>query len=145
MEKVDGISLPSYHGDIINGVDFDKTSREPNPHRMRQAYQLSVTTLNVMRSALQGGIANLKDVHQFNLDFAHRYSNTERFLEVAHQIEHALQFMQAFGVSIDHPQLRETRIYTSHEALLLPYEQAFIRQCPETGAWYNRSAHFLWI
>lgn len=145
LETVAGESLPSYRGDIINGVDFNAQSRQPDPQRLLTAYQLSVQSLNVIRSVLQGGLASLKEIHQLNLDFAQRYSSTARFLELARTIEHSLQFMQACGIAIDSPQLRETRVYTSHEALLLPYEQAFIRQCPETGQWYNRSAHFLWI
>tara|TARA_Y100001934_G_scaffold283832_1_gene407673 strand:- start:17826 stop:19229 length:1404 start_codon:yes stop_codon:yes gene_type:complete len=145
FEKKGDVSLPSYRGDIINGVGFTDEDRIPDPARMMTAYQQSVTTLNTMRSLLQGGLANLQEIHQLNLDFAHKYSTTDRFLEMASQIEHSLQFMEACGIAIDSPYLSETRVYTSHEALLLPYEQAFIRQCPETGKWYNRSAHFIWI
>jgi len=145
IEQQGDQSLPSYRGDIINGLVFDEQTRLPNPERMLTAYQLSVTTLNVMRSALQGGLANLEAIHQLNLDFAQKYSSTQRYLSLAKTIEHSLKFMKACGIAIDSPHLRETRVYTSHEALLLPYEQAFIRQCPESGQWYNRSAHFVWI
>lgn len=145
IETIDNKSLPSYRGDIINGAEFSEEMRKANPDRMLKAYQLSVTTLNVMRAALQGGLANLGTLHQLNRDFAQRYSSTERFLELAQKIEDALAFMSACGISTESPHLRETRVYTSHEALLLPYEQAFLRKCPETGAWYSRSAHFLWI
>ena len=145
IETQGTLALPSYRGDIINGVDFDAQSREPNPQRMLKAYYQSATTINLLRAQLSGGLANLGQLHQLNVDFAKRYPSSQRLQVFVAQIEQALAFMQACGVDTAGPAIRETKIYTSHEALLLPYEQAFIRFCPQRERWYNQSAHFVWI
>lgn len=144
-ETINGQTYKSYRGDIINALGLNAQDRMPDPKRMLTAYQQSVATLNTIRSLTHSGLADLSTIHQLNLDFAHRYDNTHRFLEVAQHIEHAMSFMTACGVPQDLPVLRQTSLHTSHESLLLPYETAFIRQCPQTGEWYNRSAHFVWI
>lgn len=145
-ETIDGVTLDSYRGDIINGVDFTEEARRPNPKRMLQAYNQSAATLNLIRAFASGGLADLHQVHKWNLDFAHQSEVSEKYEELAERIEESLNFMAACGVtSKTYRTLRETDFYTSHEALLLPYEEAFTRQDSLTGDWYDVSAHMLWI
>ena len=145
-ETVGGKELPSYFGDIINGIDFDDASRRNDPQRMVQAYGQSAATLNLLRAFAGGGYANLRQVHKWTLDHIGRSPWAERFRETADRIGEALDFMAACGVDpATVPQLRATSFYTSHEALLLPYEQALTRQDSLTGDWYDCSAHMLWI
>lgn len=146
METLDGTELPSYRGDIVNGLEFDEKSRIPDPNRILQAYNQSTSTLNLLRSFSRGGYADLHRVKQWILDFAKDSPQGERYLSVAKEIEHALAFLAAIGVDTDNTNIvRETQFYTSHEALLLPYEQALTRTDSTTGDWYDVSAHFLWI
>ncbi len=146
METVDGVELPSYRGDIINGFDFDADTRRPDPDRMVQAYNQAASTLNLLRAFAQGGYADLHKVHQWNLGFVGRSDQGERYEDMANRIDEALQFMAACGVTSDAiPAIRETEFFTSHEALLLPYEQALTRVDSTSGDWYDVSAHFLWI
>jgi len=146
METVDGVELPSYRGDIINGFDFVAEDRAPNPDRMVQAYNQSAATLNLLRAFAQGGYADLHKVHQWNLGFVAKTPQAERYHGLANRIDEAVQFMAACGVNAETtPQIRETEFYTSHEALLLPYEQALTRQDSTTGDMYGVSAHLLWI
>jgi 3-deoxy-7-phosphoheptulonate synthase len=141
-----GKELPSYRGDIVNGIDFDEASRQPDPQRLLQAYNQSAATLNLLRAFAQGGFADLHKVHQWNLKFVAGSSQGERYDELAARIDEALAFMEACGVTPDKvPQLRETDFYTSHEALLLNYEQTLTRIDSLTGQWYDCSAHLLWI
>ncbi len=145
-ETVDGITLPSYRGDIINDLDFTETARVPNPEKLVQAYNQSAATLNLLRAFAQGGFADLNKVHQWNLDFVGNSPLGERYENLAAQIDKSLSFMQACGItSQTAPQLHETSLYTSHEALLLNFEQALTRQDSITGDWYDCSAHMLWI
>ncbi len=145
-ETVDGVELPSYRGDIINAFDFDEGSRRPDPERMVQAYNQAAATLNLLRAFAQGGYADLHKVHQWNLGFVGRSAQGERYEDMANRIDEALQFMAACGVTSDSARpIRETEFYTSHEALLLPYEQALTRVDSTSGDWYDVSAHFLWI
>ncbi len=145
-ETIDGVTLDSYRGDIINGVDFTMEERVPNPERMIHAYNQSAATLNLIRAFASGGMADLHQVHQWNLDFAHQSEVSEKYEELAEGIDESLKFMAACGVtSKTYRTLRETDFYTSHEALLLPYEEAFTRQDSMTGDWYDVSAHMLWI
>ena len=145
-ESIDGKELPSYFGDIINGIDFDDATRRNDPQRMVQAYGQSAATLNLLRAFAGGGYANLRQVHNWTLDHIGRSPWAERFRETADRIGEALDFMAACGVDPKTvPQLRSTSFYTSHEALLLPYEQALTRQDSLTGDWYDCSAHMLWI
>ncbi|MDR3514318.1 MAG: 3-deoxy-7-phosphoheptulonate synthase class II [Azospirillaceae bacterium] len=145
-EEIGGVSLPSYRGDIINGFDFDPVSREPDPERMIQAFNQSAATLNLLRAFSQGGYADLHKVHSWTLGFVERSPEGERYREMADRLNEALAFMAACGVTAETtPQIRETDFFTSHEALLLPYEQALTRIDSTTGEWYDVSAHMLWI
>ena len=145
-EILDGVELDSYRGDIINGVEFTKEARTPNPQRMIQAYNQASATQNLLRAFATGGMADLHQVHSWNLDFAHKSEVSEQYEKLAEEIERSLKFMKACGItSKTYRNLRETDFYTSHEALLLPYEEAFTRKDSLTGEWYNTAAHMVWI
>jgi len=145
-ETINGITLPSYRGDIINDIAFTSESREPNPERMLKAYHQSASTLNLIRAFAQGGLADLHQVHKWNRNFVEQSPQSDRYKSMADQIDDALAFMSACGISPSNtPHIRETQFYTSHEALLLPYEQALTRQDSLTGDWYDCAAHMLWI
>lgn len=145
-ETKNGVTLPSYRGDIINGYDFTAEARIPDPDRMIRAYNQSAATLNLLRAFAQGGYADLQKVHNWNLDFIKGTALAQRYDAMAAQIDQALSFMRACGISGETvPAMRETDFYTCHEALLLPYEQAMTRVDSTSGDWYDTSAHFLWI
>lgn len=145
-ETINGVTLPSYRGDIINDIEFTEASRIPSPERMLQAYQQSTSTLNLLRAFAQGGFADLNQVHKWNLDFVEKSPLGERYRELADRIDESLRFMRACGLTTTNtPQLRETTLFTSHEALLLPYEEALTRCDSLTGQWYDCAAHMLWI
>lgn len=153
-ETRDGVTLPSYRGDIINGFNFDKASRVPDPERMIRAYVQAASTLNLLRALAQGGYADLNQVHAWNLDFVKKSSQATRYETVAKRLDDALTFMAALGITSETtPQIRESEFYTSHEALLLYYEQALTRRDSTTarpqdgyeGDWYDCSGHMLWI
>jgi 3-deoxy-7-phosphoheptulonate synthase len=146
MEDIDGVSLPSYRGDIINGFDFTADSRVPDPERMMQAYTQAAATLNLLRAFAQGGYADLHKVHQWTLSFVERSPAGEHFQELANRLDETLAFMAACGITAETtPQIRETDFFTSHEALLLPFEEALTRIDSTSGDWYDVSAHMLWI
>ncbi len=146
FEDIDGVSLPSYRGDIINGADFNPTARIPDPTRMLEAYHQSAATLNLLRAFAQGGLADLHQVNRWNVGFASANQATKRYLEMSERIEDALQFMEVCGIkSANAPSIRETQLFTSHEALLLNYEEALSRIDSFTGKRYNCSSHFVWI
>ncbi len=139
-------SLPSYRGDIINGIAFDEASRIPDPRRMLSAYRQSAATLNLLRAFAQGGYANLAHVHQWTLGFLKDSPAGARYQELADRITETLEFMRACGVSPEEaPQFRTTEFFTSHEALLLGYEQAMTRVDSTSGDYYATSGHFVWI
>lgn len=145
-ETKDGVTLPCYRGDIVNGPEFTAEARIPDPARMEAGYFQSAGTLNLLRAFASGGYADLHQVHRWNLDFVERSPLVERYRDLAARIDATLGFMAACGMtSATTPQIRETDFYTSHEALLLPYEQALTRIDSTTGEWYACSAHFLWI
>jgi len=145
-ETIGGKELPSYFGDIINGIDFEDETRRNNPQRMLQAYGQAAATLNLLRAFSNGGYANLRQVHNWTLDHIGRSPWAAKFAETADRIGEALDFMAACGINPETvPQLQGTSFYTSHEALLLPYEQALTRKDSLTGDWYDCSAHMLWI
>ena len=145
-EKRDGKELPSYRGDIINDIEFTAAARTPDPHRQLEAYRQSAATLNLLRAFAQGGYANLGSVHQWMLGSIKDSPQSRRYLELANRISEALGFMRACGLDLEsHPELRTTDFYTSHEALLLPYEQALTRIDSTSGDWYCTSGHLLWI
>ena len=145
-ETVGETTLDSYRGDIINGIEFDEKSRTPDPERMIRAYNQATATQNLLRAFASGGLADLHQVSKWNLDFAHKSEVGAKYEALAEDIEKSLQFMEACGVtSKTYRTLRETDFFTSHEALLLPYEEAFTRKDSITGDWYNTAAHMVWI
>ncbi|MXO59349.1 3-deoxy-7-phosphoheptulonate synthase class II [Altererythrobacter salegens] len=140
------LTLPSYLGDNVNGIEFTPEARVNDPQRMIRAYSQAASTLNLLRAFASGGYANLRQVHKWTLDFMGRSPWADKFAETADRIGEALDFMEACGIDPETvPQLKSTDFYTSHEALLLPYEQALTRQDSLTGKWYDTSAHMLWI
>lgn len=146
FEEIGGVSLPSYRGDIINDIGFEAEGREPDPRRMVRAYSQAAATLNLLRAFSNGGYANLHQVHAWTHDFMGRSPWAKKYSEMADRIGEALAFMEACGINPETvPQIKATTFYTSHEALLLPYEQALTRQDSLTGDWYDTSAHMLWI
>jgi 3-deoxy-7-phosphoheptulonate synthase len=145
-ETIDGVELPSYRGDNVNDIGFTPEQRHPDPQRMIRAYSQSAATLNLLRAFAQGGYANLHQVHRWTHDFLGSSPWSKKYRETADRIGDALEFMRACGIDPETvPQLAQTSFYTSHEALLLPFEQAMTRQDSLTGDWYDTSAHFLWI
>ncbi|BAF70293.1 class II 3-deoxy-7-phosphoheptulonate synthase [Nitratiruptor sp. SB155-2] len=146
FEEINGIKLPSYRGDIVNDVEFTPEAREPKPQKLLEAYYKSAATLNLIRAYARGGFADLRAIHKWNLEFLKGNELENKFKELADKITQALHFMEACGVDPDNtPQLKQTTLYTSHEALLLGYEEALTRKDSFTGEWYDCSAHFLWI
>ena len=146
VEKKDGVELPSYRGDIINGAEFTPEARIPDPQRQLEAYRQSAATLNLIRAFATGGYADLERVHQWNMGFVKDSPQGHRYQELADRIAETLNFMRACGItSANTPQLRATSFYTSHEALLLNYEQALTRLDSTSGDWYATSGHMLWI
>ena len=146
METIDGVSLPSYRGDIVNGLAFEEGARAPDPSRQLQAYSQASATLNLLRAFTQGGYASLARVHSWNLGFVDRSPEGGRYQEMADRITEALTFMRACGVSdLSTPEISRTSLYTSHEALLLGYEEAMTRIDSTSGEWYDTSAHLVWI
>ncbi len=148
VEIIDGIELPSYRGDMINDMEFNKTARQPDPQRLIDGYEQSAATLNLIRAFAQGGMANLEKVHEWTLGFLNDTPETDKYREIANRISESLNFMKACGLtSSSVPQLRETDFFTSHEALLLNYEEALTREDTITAekGWYATSAHLLWV
>jgi 3-deoxy-7-phosphoheptulonate synthase len=145
-ETVGATTLPAYRGDIINAMAFDSAARTPDPQRMLQVYMQSASTLNLLRAFARGGFADLHRVHAWTLGFVERSPAAERFRELADRIAEALTFIEACGIESERtPQIREADFFTSHEALLLPYEQAMTRVDSTSGEWYDCSAHMIWI
>tara|TARA_R110000868_G_scaffold70902_3_gene208170 strand:- start:9878 stop:11269 length:1392 start_codon:yes stop_codon:yes gene_type:complete len=146
IEEVGGVTLPSYRGDMINDMAFTAEGRAADPERMVQVYNQSAATLNLLRAFAQGGYADLHEVHRWNLEFVSSGDQARKYSELADRIDEAMTFMAACGLTSDvAPQLRETDFYTSHEALLLGYEEAMTRVDSTSGDWYDTSAHLLWI
>ena len=145
-EKKGDVELPSYRGDIVNGAEFTAAARIPDPHRQLQAYRQAAATLNLIRAFAMGGYADLERVHQWNLGFVQDSPQGHRYQELADRITETLEFMRACGITSENtPQLRTTTVYTSHEALLLGFEQAMTRLDSTSGDWYATSGHMLWI
>jgi 3-deoxy-7-phosphoheptulonate synthase len=146
IETICGVTLPSYRGDNINGMEFTPEARIPDPERLVQAYSQSAATLNLLRAFSQGGYASLANVQRWMLGFVDRSPQGERYQKLADQISASLRFMQAVGLNAETvPQMAQVEFYTSHEALLLGYEEAMTRIDSTSGDWYDTSAHFLWI
>ena len=144
-EMVGGVELPSYRGDNINADLPTLEARVPDPERMVRAYSQAAATLNLLRAFATGGFAAMQRVTQWNLDFAAKSEQGDRYRELAHRVDEALGFMSACGLTLDHPVMTSTQFWTSHECLLLPYEQAMTREDSTSGRWFDCSAHMLWI
>jgi 3-deoxy-7-phosphoheptulonate synthase len=145
-ETVGEVTLPAYRGDMVNGMEFEAAQRAPDPDRLMQAYSQSAATLNLLRAFAQGGYADLHQVQRWNLGFVANSPLSDRYSDLAERLTETLDFMAACGLtSATTPQIRETEFYTSHEALLLGYEQALTRVDSTSGDWYACSAHMLWI
>ncbi len=145
-ETIDGVALPSYRGDIVNDIAFTPDAREPDPRRQLMSYRQSAATLNLLRAFASGGYANLENAHRWMLGFVKDSPQSARYEKLANQITETLGFMRAIGLDPEHHhELRQTEIYTSHEALLLGYEQALTRVDSTSGDHYATSGHFLWV
>jgi len=146
FEEVDGAKLPSYRGDIINDNNFSEDSRIPDPYRMVRAYNQSSATMNLLRAFARGGLADLHQVHKWNLSFVKDNALGGKYKTLAHKITETLEFMEACGITSENtPMINETILYTSHEALLLNNEEALTREDSLSGDWVDCSAHMLWI
>ncbi len=143
LETRDGVSLPAYRGDAVNGIDFTLEARTPDPRRLLRTYNTSAATLNLIRAFTQGGFADLRQVHAWNQGFVRDTAAGERYERMASDIENALAFMEAVGV--DAEEFRSVDFYASHEALLLDYERALTRIDSRTGLPYDVSAHLVWM
>jgi 3-deoxy-7-phosphoheptulonate synthase len=145
-ETLDGVTLPAYRGDIINGMDFTPEARHPDPQRMLRCYYQSAATLNLIRALSEGGYANVHKLNRWSLDFVAASPVGHRYQDTIDSITKALNFMEACGLTADQvPQIEKTTVYTSHEALLLHYEECLTRIDSLTGDWYDTSAHMVWI
>ncbi len=145
-ETVDGVELPSFRGHIVNDIAFSEAARTADPERLIQAYHQSASTLNLLRAFTKGGFADLARVHVWNQEFVASSNEGRRYNQVADEIDRALQFMKACGIdTTSQPNLHEVDFFTSHEALILGFEEAMTRQDSLTGDWYDCSAHMIWI
>ena len=145
-ETIDGVELPVFRGHMVNGPDAHADARIPNPDRLVQAYHQAASTLNLVRAFTKGGFADLNRVHAWNQEFVAQSAEGKRYEDVASEIERALAFMRACGIDTEtNTALHQVDVYTSHEALILGYEEALTRQDSLTGGWYDCSAHMLWI
>ena len=145
-ETIDGVELPSFRGDMVNAIEFTKEARNPDPNNLLEGYFRSAATLNILRAFTKGGYAALDKVHAWNQEFVLNSKEGKSYAKLASEIEKALKFMNVIGIDAEREQhLREVKFYTSHEALLMGYEQALTRQDSLTGKWYDCSAHMLWI
>ncbi len=146
LEEIDGVNLPSYRGDMVNGIEFTEEARIPDPKRLIQAYDQSIATLNYLRSLAKGGYASLRNVNKWNQEFASQSSQGKLFKNLVDRINESLSFMEALGLNLENiNEIQEAEFFTSHEGLLLNYEQALTRFDEETEKYYNCSAHMLWI
>src|SRR5512132_4604872 len=145
VELVDGVELPSYRGDMVNSAEPTQAARRPDPERLLRAYHQSSATLNLLRAFTKGGFADLNQVHVWNQEFVARSPSGRRYDAVAAGIDRALRFMAACGIDLNGSVIHQVDFYTSHEALLLGYEQALTRRDSLTGCWYDCGAHLLWV
>jgi 3-deoxy-7-phosphoheptulonate synthase len=144
-EIIDGVELPSYRGDMVNTAEFTPESRNPNPKFMLKGYNMAASTLNLLRAFTRGGYGSLQRVQAWNQEFVAQSPMGRSYDRLAKQISHAIRFMETIGISSETPQIEQTQLFTSHEALLLQYEEALTRMDSITGDWYDCSAHMLWI
>lgn len=145
LETQGDVELPSYRGDMVNQAEFTPEARTPNPKFMLKGYNMAASTLNLLRAFTRGGFGSLLRVQAWNQEFVAQSPMGRSYDRLAKQISHAIKFMETIGISADNPQIHQTQLFTSHEALLLPYEEALTRQDSITGDWYDCSAHMLWI
>ncbi len=146
FETINGIEYPSYRGDIVNDIQTDQKLRVPNPKKLLKAYNQSASTLNLLRAFAKGGMADLNKVHNWNLEYMKNHKLGEQYDQLASKLSESLKFMEACGInSSNTPALSQTTLFTSHEALLLNYEEALTRKDSLTGDYYDCSAHMLWI
>jgi len=144
-ELVNGVEIPSYRGDMVNSPEPTPEARKPDPHRMLEGYYLAATTMNILRAFTRGGYAALQRVHAWNNEFVKRSPMGQSYERLAKHIDDAIHFMQVIGFNTDTPELNQAEFFTSHEALLLGYEEAMTRRDSTTGDWYDCSGHLLWI
>jgi 3-deoxy-7-phosphoheptulonate synthase len=145
-ETVGDLELPSFRGHIVNDIAFTDAARQPDPNRILEAYHQSASTLNLLRAFTKGGFADLSRVHAWNQEFVTSSTEGRRYEQLAGEIDRALRFMAACGIETEtQAELHEVDFFTSHEALILGYEEALTRQDSLTGDWYDCSAHMLWI
>jgi 3-deoxy-7-phosphoheptulonate synthase len=144
-EKKDGLELPSYRGDMVNRPEFTPEARIPDPKNMMLGYNMAACTLNLLRAFTRGGYGSLQRVHAWNQEFVAQSPMGRSYDRMAKQIDQAIKFMETIGIPTDNPQINQTQLFTSHEALLLGYEEALTRIDSTTGDWYNCSAHMLWL
>eukprot|EP00591_Stephanopyxis_turris_P004325 CAMPEP_0195519608 /NCGR_PEP_ID=MMETSP0794_2-20130614/15124_1 /TAXON_ID=515487 /ORGANISM="Stephanopyxis turris, Strain CCMP 815" /LENGTH=493 /DNA_ID=CAMNT_0040648791 /DNA_START=205 /DNA_END=1686 /DNA_ORIENTATION=- len=144
-ETIDGVSLPSYRGDIINLEEFSSSARKNNPENMVRAYHQSAQTLNILRAFSTGGYADISRLQAWNLDFVENTEEGSRYRKFATKVDESLRFMKAIGVDTTSPQFQQTDFFTAHECLLLEYEEPLLRVDSTTGQWYDTSAHLLWV
>ena len=146
LETINGVTLPSYRGDIINSFEFTEAARRPDPQRLVEAYHRSSATLNLLRAFAQGGLADLHEVNRWNMAFLENNPQKDKYLDLSRRIQDTLEFMDVIGLNATNtPSLHETSLFTSHEALLLNYEQSLTRIDTLTGKPYDCSAHMVWI
>ena len=146
IETIGGVTLPSYRGDNINGMEFEPAARAPDPERLLKAYAQSASTLNLLRAFAGGGYADLHNIHRWTLGFVDGSPQGARYSELSDKISESLAFMEAIGVTPQsHPDLARVEFFTSHEALLLGFEEAMTRVDSTSGDWYDVSAHLVWI
>jgi 3-deoxy-7-phosphoheptulonate synthase len=145
LETIDGVSLPSYRGDMVNSPAFTKESRTPDPARMVHGYHLSAATMNILRAFTKGGYGSLERVHAWNNEFVKASPMGRNYERLGKSIDRALNFMRVVGIDTNTPQFNQAQFYTSHEALLMGYEEALTRKDSITNEWYDCSAHMVWI
>ncbi len=144
-ETVDGTELPSFLGHMINDLAFSEADRKPDAGRLLRAYHQSASTLNLLRAFTKGGFADLHRVQEWAQEFVASSPEGQRYNQLAQEMNRALRFMEAAGVDSSHPQIHQAEFFTSHEALILQYEEALTRKDSLTGEWYDCSAHMVWI
>ncbi len=145
LETKDGVELPSYRGDMVNRPEFTPEARIPDPNNMMLGYNMAACTLNLLRAFTRGGYGSLQRVQSWNQEFVAQSPMGRSYDRMAKQIDQAMRFMETIGIMTDNPQINQTQLFTSHEALLLGYEEALTRIDSTTGDPYNCSAHMLWI
>lgn len=145
MEKIGDLELPSYRGDMVNKIEATEAARIPDPVNMLKGYNMAASTLNLLRAFTRGGFAALHRVHSWNNEFVAQSPMGRSYERLAKQIDQAMKFMDTIGIPTDTPQINQAQFFTSHESLLLEYEEALTRKDSTTGDWYDCSAHMLWI